>query len=131
MATVHILLTSQKVKDIKIPPFNGTLEQEMGKLRKGLQHHLFIPGNKVTARINVEEIRDGVVQAALSGFTHDLNIVVYHPFPLALTDYNGPLDVEAVFSKVTGHWRKQTVETRHFRGFFAFSVKLFEFAGSE
>jgi hypothetical protein len=28
----------------------------------------------------------------------------------------------------TGHWRKQTVETRHFRGFFAFSVKLFESA---
>jgi hypothetical protein len=28
-----------------------------------------------------------------------------------------------------GHWRKQAVETRHFRGFFAFSVKLFEFAG--
>ncbi len=100
MATVHILLTSQKVKDIKLPPRNGMLEHEMGRLRKGLQQHLFIPGNKVTARINVEEIKNGVVQAAISDFTHDLNIVVYHPFPLALTDYDGPLDVETVFSKV-------------------------------
>jgi hypothetical protein len=30
--------------------------------------------------------------------------------------------------QVTGHWRKQAVETSHFRGLFRFSVKLFEFA---
>jgi len=30
---------------------------------------------------------------------------------------------------IPGHWRKRAVETGHFRGIFAFSVKLFESAG--
>src|SRR6266850_1052499 len=101
----HILLVSQKVKDIKVPP-NGDLERRMGSLRAWLHRHSFIPGDKVPATLTPQSIEHGVLVADISGklLSSDLdtNALIRQRFPLFLTDYSGPLEIESVFSKVTG-----------------------------
>lgn len=105
LETPHILLVSQKVKDIKVAP-NGELEHRMGVLRQFLRTHSFIPGDKVPATVTPRRIVDGILVADITGkfLSSDLDTGVHitQRFPLSLTNYDGPLDVEAVFSRTPG-----------------------------
>jgi hypothetical protein len=104
--TPHILLVSQKVKDIKVPR-NGELEKHVYDLRRWLIKHGFIAElDKVPATVTPQSVKDGVLWADIHGrfLGSDLEI---HPhidigFPLMLKDYAGPLEVETIFSNVEG-----------------------------
>ncbi len=101
----HIVLISQKVRDIKLPP-NGALETHMGTLRSLLRERSFIPGDKVPAEITPTRVADGDVIANLSGrFLSSgpgTELHIAQHFPLGLQDYRGPMDVESLFSSVKG-----------------------------
>jgi hypothetical protein len=101
----HLLLVSQKVKDIKLPK-NGQLEKTMGRFRKWLVKHSFLPSNKVPANVKPVSLEDGVLLADISGvaLSSDLDTTAYvrQRFPIAATEYNGPMDVEKIFASVKG-----------------------------
>ncbi len=98
----HIVLVSQKVKDIKLPP-SDALESEMGQLRRGLRKRAYIAGDKVPADLKPQHVDDqGVLYADIDGkeLSSDLDLTVHVKFPLALKGYQkGPTDdVEEICS---------------------------------
>jgi len=105
METPHILYINQKVKDIKVAG-STELEDNMGRLRAWLHQHCFIPGDKVPATVTPHRIEDGVLIADISGkmLSSDLDtsVHIHQRFPLPLNGYNGPMDVETIFSNAPG-----------------------------
>jgi hypothetical protein len=102
----HILLVSQKVKDIKLP-FNPELARQMAELRRLLRERTFIPGDKVPATLIPLRIKpDGVVVATLQGqiFSRfpSSRVVIEQEFKLFPGGYDGPLDVESIFASAPG-----------------------------
>ena len=102
----HILLVSQKVKDIKLP-FHPELARQMAELRRLLRERSFIPGDKVPATLIPLRIKpDGVVVATLKGqiFSRfpSSRVVIEQEFKLFPSGYDGPLDVESIFASAPG-----------------------------
>ncbi|MEK7217955.1 MAG: hypothetical protein AAB728_00650, partial [Patescibacteria group bacterium] len=101
----HILCVSQMVKDIKVPEGNPELEVAMGKLLRGVKNHKFVPGNKISAELRPRIVNpDGVLVADLKGgkLNSDLDVTITQSFPLHLEGYEGPMDIESIFSQVEG-----------------------------
>ncbi|MFA6038891.1 MAG: hypothetical protein WCV62_05155 [Candidatus Peribacteraceae bacterium] len=93
------------VKDIKVPTGNPELEQAMGKLLRGVKKHKFVPGNKISAELQPREVNaEGVLVADLAGgkLNSDLDVRITQSFPLHLEGYEGPMDIESIFSRVEG-----------------------------
>lgn len=103
MDVPHLMYISQKVKDIKVQA-NGLLEHKIASLRRWLQRHGFIPGDKFSAAMTPERIENGTLIADLSGKTlsKELEVHIKQEFPLCINDYAGPMDMEAIFSSVDG-----------------------------
>lgn len=102
--TVHIVLVNQKVKDIKLPRTDA-LEEEMGKLYRGLRKHAYIPGEKVPADLKPRNVdAEGVFWADIDGqeLSSDLDLTIHVRFPLDLKGYQGPMDVEQICSQAPG-----------------------------
>lgn len=103
---VHILFDSQKVKDIKVPANgNDALMLAMGKLRRGLKNHSYIPGEKVPVDlIPVGVNEEGVYCADIPGgeLSSDLDTTIHVRFPLGLKGYTGGNGVEEVFAQANG-----------------------------
>ncbi len=100
----HIVLVSQKVKDIKLPR-SGELEVEMDKLYRGLRKHAYIPGEKVPADLKAKRVDEhGVFYADIDGkeLSSDLDLTIHVRFPLQLKGYQGPMDVEQICSEAPG-----------------------------
>ncbi|MBS1791654.1 MAG: hypothetical protein JST85_28350 [Acidobacteria bacterium] len=97
----HIVLVNQKVIDLRLKS-NGLLEDEVCRLFRGLQKYLYIPSNKVTAKLDALRIEDGVVQCTISDLTRELDINIHHSFTLGVIGYAGEMDAMSVFSKVEG-----------------------------
>ena len=101
----HLLFVTQKVKDIKVADTNEELLREMGKLRRGLRKHSYIPGEKIPVELTPTKVNDdGVFLADLPGdqLSSDLDATIHVKFPLNLTGYQGRMDVEEVFSSAEG-----------------------------
>src|SRR5262249_40069581 len=97
----HLLLVSQKCRDIKIPP-NGQVESEVARTRRWFHKHGFFPGEKVTGRIIPIAIEHGVLHTIIDGWTSDVEANIKQQFTLNLPDTSAPLDAEHLFSMVKG-----------------------------
>lgn len=97
----HIIFVNQIVRDYKIPP-SEALKLEIGKLSDAYKRHQFIPSNKLTAKLHIKSLKNGIALCEISNFAKRLDFLIRHPFPLGIETLRGTKDAANVFAQVPG-----------------------------